>query len=78
MRRDRYYRAEIFTATGSRGHDIMGYTQEQIINDILDILDSYEQHLKFLFIGGDAASAFSAEALTPDRWDDAGTPPSQH
>ncbi|CAL8896803.1 high-affinity choline transporter BetT [Kocuria varians] len=42
---DRYYRLEVFTATGSLGYDVLGYTSEQLINDALDC---YERHLEFI------------------------------
>ena len=42
---DRYYRLEVFTATGSLGYDVLGYTAEQLINDALDC---YERHLEFI------------------------------
>lgn len=42
---DVYYRLEVFTQTGSEGYDLMGLTQQQVINDVLD---RYEAHLSFL------------------------------
>lgn len=42
---DQYYRLEVFTATGSLGYDVLGYTPEQLINDALD---GYERHLEFI------------------------------
>ncbi|MDO4919315.1 choline BCCT transporter BetT [Kocuria sp.] len=42
---DRYFRLEVFTATGSLGYDVLGYTSEQLINDALDC---YERHLEFI------------------------------
>ncbi|WP_261623421.1 choline BCCT transporter BetT [Nesterenkonia marinintestina] len=65
---DVYYRVEIFSATGSRGHDIMGYTKEQII---ADILDNYEHHLRFLAMSGKDGAALGDEAEVPDEWHDA-------
>ncbi len=43
----RYYRAEVHLAEGSQDYDLVGYTKEQIINDILD---QYERHLQFLHL----------------------------
>jgi choline/glycine/proline betaine transport protein len=40
-----YYRVEVFTQTGSEGYDLMGVTQEQMIDDVLA---RYEAHLGFL------------------------------
>lgn len=42
---DRYYRLEVHLRDGGRGYDAMGYTQAQLIDDVLD---QYEQHLEFL------------------------------
>ena len=41
----RYYRAEVHLSEGSQNYDLVGYTKEQIINDILD---QYERHMQFL------------------------------
>lgn len=40
-----YYRAEVLLKEGGQNYDIMGFTKEQII---ADILDQYEKHLHFL------------------------------
>ena len=40
-----YFRAEVFLKEGGQNYDVMGYTNEQII---ADILDQYEKHLHFL------------------------------
>jgi choline/glycine/proline betaine transport protein len=42
---DVYYRVEVFTQTGSEGYDLMGVTQQQIMEDILI---RYEAHHSFL------------------------------
>ncbi|WP_248257554.1 choline BCCT transporter BetT [Georgenia sp. EYE_87] len=42
---DLYYKVEVFTQTGTEGYDLMGLTQQQVINDVLD---RYEAHLSFL------------------------------
>lgn len=42
---DVYYRVEVFAQTGSEGYDIMGLSQQQVIDDVLD---RYEAHLGFL------------------------------
>ncbi|MCY1160007.1 MAG: family transporter, partial [Citricoccus sp.] len=44
---DLYYRLEVFTETGSQGTDVMDWSHEQVINDVLD---SWEAHLAFLSI----------------------------
>ncbi|MBJ3592928.1 choline BCCT transporter BetT [Salmonella enterica subsp. enterica serovar Saintpaul] len=43
----RYYRAEIYLKEGGQNYDVMGWNQEQLINDILD---QYEKHLHFLHL----------------------------
>ncbi|WP_111495185.1 choline BCCT transporter BetT [Marinobacter bohaiensis] len=40
-----YYRAEVHIGEGGQGYDLFGYSQEQVI---ADILDQYERHLLFL------------------------------
>ncbi|WP_121334000.1 choline BCCT transporter BetT, partial [Pseudomonas aeruginosa] len=45
LKNRRYFRAEVHLAEGSQDYDLMGYTKEQIINDMLD---QYERHLQFL------------------------------
>lgn len=40
-----YYRAEVHLFEGGQDYDVMGYTKEQLIDDILD---QYEQHQQFL------------------------------
>ncbi|ETU80311.1 choline transporter [Pseudomonas aeruginosa Z61] len=47
LKNRRYFRAEVYLAEGSQDYDLMGYTKEQIINDMLD---QYERHLQFLHL----------------------------
>ncbi len=42
-----YYRLESYLFEGSQGNDLVGYSKEQVINDILD---KYERHMMFLHI----------------------------
>jgi len=42
---DIFYRAEVHLAEGGQDYDIMGWTREQVV---LDILNQYEDHLHFL------------------------------
>jgi len=42
-----YYRLETFLREGTQGNDLMDYSKNQVINDILD---HYERHLNFLHI----------------------------
>ncbi|MGB1062530.1 MAG: BCCT family transporter, partial [Ketobacter sp.] len=41
----RYYRAEVYLKEGGQDYDVMGWTQEQLI---ADIIDQYEKHMHFL------------------------------
>ncbi|WP_434776988.1 BCCT family transporter [Neisseria sp. Ec49-e6-T10] len=43
----KYYRADVHLHEGGQDYDVMGWTKEQIINDILD---QYEKHLHFLHL----------------------------
>ncbi len=43
----RYYRLEVYLLEGGQGYDLMGYTREQVIEDILD---QYERHMHFLHL----------------------------
>lgn len=45
--KDVYYRAEVHLREGSMDYDLLGYTQEQVINDILN---QYERHIQFLHL----------------------------
>ncbi|OHV13819.1 choline transporter [Kushneria phosphatilytica] len=47
----RYYRLEVYLLEGSQGYDLMGYSKEQVIEDILD---QYERHLHFLHVSREA------------------------
>ncbi|PJE78284.1 Glycine betaine transporter [invertebrate metagenome] len=41
----KYFRAEVFLREGGQNYDIMGWTENQIIGDIID---QYERHMHFL------------------------------
>lgn len=43
--RSEFTRAEVFLREGSRDYNLMGWSRDQIINDVLD---QYEEHLTFL------------------------------
>ena len=73
--RDTYYRVEIFSIHGSRGRDIMGYSQEQVIADVLDL---YDAHFMYLTMSREIGTATGAVAVTaPATWADTDqiTPP---
>lgn len=44
---DEYFRLEVYGLTGSMGYDIYGYTENQIINNLIDL---YERHMEFLHL----------------------------
>ena len=43
--RSRYYRAEVFLAQGSRGYDIYGSDEQQVIADVVGHYDRYRHYL---------------------------------
>lgn len=42
---DQYMRLEVYLGAAGNGYDIMGYSYEQIVDDVMD---QYERHLEFL------------------------------
>lgn len=46
-----YYRLETFLLEGSQGNDLIGYSRQQVI---FDILDQYERHLNFIHLQREA------------------------
>ncbi|MCU5785785.1 choline BCCT transporter BetT [Alloalcanivorax marinus] len=42
---DQYFRADVFLREGGQDYDLMGFTREQVISDVLD---QYEKHMHFL------------------------------
>lgn len=46
-RNQRYYRAEVHLYEGGQDYELVGYSRQQIINDIID---QYERHLQFLHL----------------------------
>lgn len=71
---ERYYRLEVFTASGSHGYDVFGYTPEQIISDAIG---HYESHLAYLRLSenGSDASVGTDDTVITD-WEDDFTEPS--
>lgn len=43
----KFYRAEVYLSEGGQDYDLMGWTREQIITDVID---HYEKHMHFLHI----------------------------
>jgi choline/glycine/proline betaine transport protein len=50
---DRYWRAEVHLLEGSQHYDLMGYTKEQVI---ADVLSQYEKHMYFLHLSRPTAA----------------------
>ncbi|MFC4336707.1 choline BCCT transporter BetT [Salininema proteolyticum] len=48
---DSYWRVEVYVNNTHLGYDVMGYTESQMIGDILD---NYERHLEFLRLSREA------------------------
>lgn len=44
---EHYYRAEVFLTEGSQEYDLVGYSKEQVL---MDILNQYERHLQYLHL----------------------------
>lgn len=44
---ERYYRAEVYLQDGSQEYDLVGYTKEQIL---IDIINQYERHIQYLHL----------------------------
>lgn len=66
---DTYVQLEVFSAKGSRGRDVMGYSREQLC---ANILDDYEAHLAFMTMtGDDSLLAARIDAEAPEVWTDA-------
>lgn len=42
---EKYFRAEVHLSEGGQGYDVMGYSEEQLINDLLK---QYDHHIHFL------------------------------
>ncbi|MEJ5913369.1 choline BCCT transporter BetT [Pseudokineococcus sp. 1T1Z-3] len=59
---DVYYRVEVYLTEGSQSYDVMGYTREQVIGDVLD---QYERHLEFLRLGRTSGTP-NATSVLPD------------
>ncbi|MDO5617582.1 MAG: choline BCCT transporter BetT [Kocuria sp.] len=68
---DAYVRLEVFSHTGSHEYDILDYTRDQIIDDVLD---HYERHLEFLRLsssqGGNTQLSLDPHAVPTWEADD--------
>ncbi len=64
---DTYWKVEVFSATGSAGHDLFGYTHDQVITDVLD---AYERHLAVMTMNENAGSPIGLTVGdVPADWD---------
>ncbi|QGK68995.1 BCCT family transporter [Allosaccharopolyspora coralli] len=57
---DTYVRFEVHLTEGSQGYDVMGYSKEQLLGDVLD---QYERHLEFLRLHRETTAA----SVLPDH-----------
>jgi choline/glycine/proline betaine transport protein len=64
----KYYRMEVFSLEGSHGYDLMGYSKEQVITDVLD---HYETHLDFLHLNREdpGNTALAEDQVAKDNWE---------
>lgn len=64
-----YYRLEVHDLQGSLGYDVYGYTEEQLLNNVLDL---FERHLEFLHMqAGNRGNTDVSDGAAPSRiWDD--------
>ncbi len=63
-----FFKIEIFNLTGSQGRDIMGYSKEHVISDILD---AYDAHMMYMSMIGDKGSPSSiVKVEIPEEWSD--------
>lgn len=71
-----YYRLEVFTASGSHGYDVYGYSAEKLISDVLG---HYESHLEYLRISAGESNAADGDGdpITTDWHDDFQNPEEQ-
>ncbi|MCZ7456852.1 choline BCCT transporter BetT [Streptomyces sp. WMMC940] len=60
---DTYLRFEVRLAEGNQGYDVMGYTEEQLIGDMLD---QYERHFEFLRLHHEATAGSALPGHRPD------------
>lgn len=62
-----YFTVEVFSATGSRGHDILGYSRQQVISDVVD---AYTAHIQYMGLVGDHGTPIGSQHEdAPERWD---------
>lgn len=66
---EKYYRMEVYDLTGSLGYDVFGYSQDQLINNVIDL---YERHLQFLHMQRDlpGTSDMSGGAEPVRTWEE--------
>ncbi|MCC3278207.1 BCCT family transporter [Arthrobacter sp. zg-Y40] len=64
----KYFRMEVFSLEGSHGYDLMGYSKEQVITDVLD---HYETHLEFLHLNREVPgnTSIAEDQVPKDNWE---------
>ncbi|MEY8576819.1 choline BCCT transporter BetT [Corynebacteriaceae bacterium 6-324] len=66
-----FHTVEVFTARGTRGVNVMDFTEDQVI---ADVVSSYETHLTYMAMGGAEGTSFTGvEAQAPTEWDGTGS-----
>ena len=68
---ENFHTVEVFTARGTRGINVMDFTEDQVI---ADVVSSYETHLTYMAMGGAEGTSFTGvEAKAPTEWDGTGS-----
>ncbi|WP_156809828.1 choline BCCT transporter BetT [Corynebacterium ciconiae] len=64
-----YYRLEVHDLQGSLGYDVYGYSEEQLLNSVLDL---FERHLEFLHMqAGNRGNTDVSDGAAPSRvWEE--------
>ena len=68
---EHFYRVEVFNARGTRGHNVIMYDKDQVIQDVINYFD---RHLFYMDMADDASGQVIAHSSVPapTTWDDAG------
>lgn len=66
-----FYRVEVFNARGTRGHNVITFTHDQVIQDVINYFD---RHLVYMDMADEASGQVIANSSVPapTTWDDAG------
>lgn len=68
---EHFYRVEVFNARGTRGHNVITYNTDQVIQDVINYFD---RHLFYMDMADEASGQVIADSSVPapTTWDDAG------